>query len=148
MALTKEEQRAWLAQHTEEIIDPGREIIDPHHHMWRASGLPVYLLEDLWEDTESGHRIVKTVFMEWGQSTELRALSILKLLEKRSSLEMQLSPVEAGKTEIAVSSPMQTSLQTWTFCEKLWKLTRRLARACFGVSDMEVRMTRIKALVG
>ena len=32
MALTKE-QRAWLAQHTEEIIDPGREIIDPHHHV-------------------------------------------------------------------------------------------------------------------
>ena len=27
-----------LAQHTEEIIDPGREIIDPHHHMWRTSG--------------------------------------------------------------------------------------------------------------
>ena len=36
---------------------------------------PVYLLEDLWEDTESGHRIVKTVFMEVGQSTELMALT-------------------------------------------------------------------------
>ena len=53
-----------------------------------------------------------------------------------------------GKTEIAGISPMQTSLQTWTFCEKLWKLTRRPARVCFGVSDTEVRMTRIKAFVG
>ena len=47
MALTKEKQRVWLTQHTEEILDPDREIIDPHHHMWKASGLPVYLLEDL-----------------------------------------------------------------------------------------------------
>ena len=58
MALTKEAQQAWLAQNVEEVIDPGREIIDPHHHMWRSSGLPVYLLEDLWSDTQSGHNIV------------------------------------------------------------------------------------------
>ena len=62
MALTKENQRGWLTQQTEEILDPDREIIDPHHHMWKASGLPVYLLEDLWEDTESGHHIVKKRF--------------------------------------------------------------------------------------
>ena len=47
MALTKEEQRTWLTQNTEEILDPDREIIDPHHHMWRTSGLPVNLMEDL-----------------------------------------------------------------------------------------------------
>ena len=66
MAITKEEQRDWLNQVQEETIDPGREIVDPHHHMWRTSGLPTYLLEDLWADTESGHNIVKTVFMECG----------------------------------------------------------------------------------
>lgn len=66
MAMTTETQRAWLDQTQEQIVDPEREIIDPHHHMWRTSGLPVYLLEDLWGDTESGHNIVKTVFMECG----------------------------------------------------------------------------------
>ena len=25
----------WLAQVQEEIIDPSREIVDPHHHLWR-----------------------------------------------------------------------------------------------------------------
>ena len=28
--------------------------------------MPEYVLPDLWEDTQSGHNIVKTVFMEWG----------------------------------------------------------------------------------
>ena len=58
----------WLAQITEDIIDPDRPIVDPHHHFWhdnprRGYG---YLLEDLWADTSSGHNIVQTVFVECG----------------------------------------------------------------------------------
>jgi L-fuconolactonase len=56
----------WLDQVREEIIDPDRPIVDPHHHLWRHRGLPPYLLGDLWEDTGSGHNIEKTVFMECG----------------------------------------------------------------------------------
>ncbi len=48
----------------EEIIDPKRPIIDPHHHMWRTRSQQQCLLEDLWADTESGHNVVKTVFIE------------------------------------------------------------------------------------
>ena len=66
MALTAAEQKAWLDQVQEEIIEPDRRIVDPHHHMWRESGLPPFLLEDLWADTQSGHNIEKTVFMECG----------------------------------------------------------------------------------
>lgn len=55
---------AWYAQITEEIIDPERPIIDAHHHLWFGRGLGDYLLEDLWNDTGSGHNIKKTVFME------------------------------------------------------------------------------------
>ena len=62
----KAEQKAWLDQVEEEIVDPERLIVDPHHHLWRVSGLPEYLLEDLWDDTESGHAIEKTVFIECG----------------------------------------------------------------------------------
>ena len=64
MAINEKQKRYynWLNQVKEEIIDPQLPIIDPHHHMWRSSGLPVYLLEDLWSDTQSGHNIVKTVF--------------------------------------------------------------------------------------
>ena len=57
---------AWHAQVTEDIIDPERPIIDPHHHLWSGRNIPDYLLEDLWGDTESGHRIKKTVFIECG----------------------------------------------------------------------------------
>jgi len=54
----------WLDQVTEEIIEPDRRIIDPHHHLWYGKGVPDYLLEDLWSDTGSGHRVEKTVFVE------------------------------------------------------------------------------------
>lgn len=58
--------RAWLDQVQEEIIDPERPIVDPHHHLWRERGIPAYLLDDLWADTDSGHNIEKTVFVECG----------------------------------------------------------------------------------
>jgi predicted TIM-barrel fold metal-dependent hydrolase len=57
-------QETWLSQVVEEIVEPERPIVDPHHHLWRHGGLPPYLLPDLWNDTESGHNIVKTVFVE------------------------------------------------------------------------------------
>jgi len=58
---------AWLDQVREPVIDPERPIIDPHHHLWDRPD-STYLLEDLWADTESGHNIVKTVFLECGES--------------------------------------------------------------------------------
>ena len=36
----------WLAQHTEEIIDPARPIVDPHHHLWDRGGLR-YMIEEM-----------------------------------------------------------------------------------------------------
>lgn len=55
---------AWLDQVREEIIDPERPIIDPHHHLWKKRFGRDYLLQDLWRDTGSGHNVIKTVFME------------------------------------------------------------------------------------
>ena len=57
---------AWYAQVTEEIIEPERRIIDPHHHLWFGGGFHDYLLADLWKDTSAGHRVEKTVFIECG----------------------------------------------------------------------------------
>ncbi len=53
----------WHAQVVEEIIDPERVIVDPHHHLWSYPNNN-YLLADLWEDTGSGHNVMKTVFVE------------------------------------------------------------------------------------
>lgn len=54
----------WLEQITEEIIEPERQIIDPHHHLWRKRFNRDYLLPQLWKDTNSGHNVQKTLFME------------------------------------------------------------------------------------
>lgn len=53
----------WLALVQEEIIDPDRPICDPHHHLWDNDRNP-YLLPQLLADTNSGHNIVSTVFVE------------------------------------------------------------------------------------
>ncbi len=58
----------WLAQIIEPVIDPDREIVDPHHHLWPAGGALAYGIDELVGDTVGGHRIVQTVFVECGAS--------------------------------------------------------------------------------
>src|SRR5215468_5270885 len=53
----------WLAQHSEEIIDPARPIVDPHHHLWERGGLR-YMIEDMAADIASGHNIIATVYVD------------------------------------------------------------------------------------
>jgi hypothetical protein len=51
---------AWLATLAEDILEPDLPVIDPHHHLWIRNGY-TYLLPELAEDLNSGHRIVATV---------------------------------------------------------------------------------------
>ncbi len=53
----------WLAQHTEDIIDPARRIVDPHHHLWDRGGLR-YMIEEMADDIASGHNIIATVYVD------------------------------------------------------------------------------------
>src|SRR4051812_9118433 len=53
----------WLAQYTEEIIDPARPIVDPHHHLWDRGGLR-YMIEEMAADIASGHNITATVYVD------------------------------------------------------------------------------------
>jgi L-fuconolactonase len=57
---------AWWAKHKEEILEPGLEIVDPHHHLWDRKGHR-YLLDELLADTGSGHNIAQSVFVECGE---------------------------------------------------------------------------------
>lgn len=52
----------WLAQRSEEAIDPGRPIVDAHHHLWAVH--KPYLPPELLADLQSGHMIRGTVFIE------------------------------------------------------------------------------------
>ena len=56
---------AWLAQIKEEVLDPDRDIVDPHHHLWPQPSMG-YNLAELLSDTTDGHRVSQTVYMECG----------------------------------------------------------------------------------
>jgi predicted TIM-barrel fold metal-dependent hydrolase len=56
-------RKDWLALRKEEIIDPARPIVDPHHHLWDRGGQR-YLIEEMAEDIASGHNIIATVYVD------------------------------------------------------------------------------------
>ena len=58
-----EGRQDWLDQIDEDVIDPDREIVDPHHHLWDRPG-SLYELDALHKDTGSGHNVVQTVFVQ------------------------------------------------------------------------------------
>src|SRR5436853_734048 len=53
----------WLALRKEEILDPARPIVDPHHHLWDRGGQR-YLIEEFLADLASGHNVIATVYVE------------------------------------------------------------------------------------
>ena len=57
------DKQTWLDQVIEPVIDPEREICDPHHHLWDRNG-STNLLRELMADIDTGHNIVSTVFVE------------------------------------------------------------------------------------
>src|SRR5580698_3210937 len=54
---------AWVAKGTEEALEPALPIVDPHHHLWQRPGND-YMFHDLLTDTQTGHNIVATVFVD------------------------------------------------------------------------------------
>jgi predicted TIM-barrel fold metal-dependent hydrolase len=61
--------RDWLSLTDEEALESALAICDPHHHLWdcRPDRLaPRYLLDELLDDTNAGHNVVSTVFIEVG----------------------------------------------------------------------------------
>jgi L-fuconolactonase len=53
----------WLALNSEDILEPDLPIIDPHHHLWDFPEHR-YLLSDLLADTDTGHNICATVYVD------------------------------------------------------------------------------------
>lgn len=61
-----DELAAWTRRGQEAALEPDLPIIDPHHHAWHGDKRGRYLIEELLEDTGSGHNIVATVFVQSG----------------------------------------------------------------------------------
>src|SRR3990170_757598 len=60
------ELTTWTRQRNEAALEPELAIIDPHHHLWDDAHRGRYLIEELVEDTGTGHNIIATVFIETG----------------------------------------------------------------------------------
>lgn len=54
----------WLDLVVEDVIDPDRPIVDPHHHLWPGDGALPYGLAEFQADVGDGHHIERTVFIE------------------------------------------------------------------------------------
>ena len=92
----------WLEQVREEIIDPEREIVDPHHHLWRKRFGKDYLLAELQRDTDLGHKIEKTVFIECHAFYDKTAADYLQPLGETRVVEQIASESKiSGGVEIA-----------------------------------------------
>lgn len=53
----------WLDRRHEPILEPELPIIDPHHHLWDRPGWR-YLFDELLADTDTGHNVVATVYVQ------------------------------------------------------------------------------------
>ena len=92
----------WLDQVSENIIDPERRIIDPHHHLWKRKN-STYLLPELWADTGSGHNIEKTVYIECKSQYREDGPEYLRCLGETEFVaeQAELSTGHEGRAEIA-----------------------------------------------
>ena len=82
----------WLKLTEEETLEPDMPICDPHHHLWDRPDNR-YILEDLLGDTNSGHNIARTVFVEASSEyrrsgpDELKPLGETEYVHKNSGLQ-------------------------------------------------------------
>lgn len=92
----------WLASVQEDIVDADQRIIDPHHHLWH--GRPDdYLLENLWQDTCSGHKVEKTVFVECRASYRKDGPEHLRPLGETEFVRQQAEASAADPTKATIA---------------------------------------------
>ena len=109
----------------EDPIESHIRIVDPHHHLWGDRPdrpiAPRYYLEELRLDTNSGHYIDKTVFIECGEAyreTGPKAFEVIGETE-RMVVEAERSRRTAGAQIAAIVSSADFRLPVATINEVL-----------------------------
>jgi predicted TIM-barrel fold metal-dependent hydrolase len=113
----------WLAQYDEDVIDPALPIIDPHHHLWDRDSR--YLLDDLLDDTGSGHNIHSTVFIQCRSMyradgpEEMKPLGETEFVNGVAAMsasghygEMRACAGIVGHANLALGGPVRAVLET------------------------------------
>ena len=94
----------WLGLVVEPIIDPDREIVDPHHHLWRHGtdeNPAVYEMDALGRDTGSGHNVVQTMFIECRSYWDLDAAAHLQSVAETREVTRMAATAGDGQAKVA-----------------------------------------------
>ncbi|HEX9921186.1 MAG TPA: hypothetical protein VGD99_00855 [Anaerolineae bacterium] len=112
----------WLMLTQEETIEPELSICDPHHHLWdwtdHRHPSERYLLDDLLADTGSGHRIVRSVFIECGARyrpdgpSEYQPVGETEFVEAIAAESERVAAGRGKKMEQPRSSPGSSAMPT------------------------------------
>lgn len=111
--------------HPEDLIEPQMRIVDPHHHLWGDRPdrpiAPRYYLEELRRDTDSGHYIDKTVFIECGEAYRTDGPKPLEVIgeTERMVIEAERSRDTAGARIAAIVSSADFRLPETTIADVL-----------------------------
>jgi L-fuconolactonase len=130
----------WLGLVQEEIVDPERPIVDPHHHFFINSdhGFEDYLLDHYWADTGAGHNIEQTVFVECGAMFRTDGPEEMKPVgqtEWVAGLAAQTEQAPAGKSrvraivgfaDLTLGSKVRPVLEAQTKASALFKGIRQI----------------------
>lgn len=90
----------WLASVQEDIIEPEREIVDPHHHLWHH-GDAIYELDALHRDTGAGHNVVQTVYVECRSYYHTDGDAAFRSIGETAHVAALADAIPAGKAQIA-----------------------------------------------
>lgn len=84
----------------EEIIDPLREIIDCHHHLWNRPDSR-YMVDEFLRDAQDGHHVVQSIFIQCRTgyrhgTLDSPALETTAIAHATHASQGQASPVQVG----------------------------------------------------
>ena len=116
-------RKEWLAQVKEEIIEPDLPICDPHHHLWDTP-TDRYLLDEILEDTNGGHNIVSTVFVECNSMFRAGGPEALKVIGETEFVQGIAAMSASGKygnTRVANGIVSHADLTLGADVRQYWK---------------------------
>jgi predicted TIM-barrel fold metal-dependent hydrolase len=96
-------RQEWLDRRREEIIEPDRPIVDPHHHLVDRPETGRYLLSELLADLGSEHNLTATVYLEWlsmYRATDPAELRPVGEIEFANGVAAMAASGTYGKTQV------------------------------------------------
>ncbi len=145
---------SWLALVREDAIEPDLPICDPHHHLWDRRDERVerrYMLDEILADTETGHNILSTVFIEHlamfraGGPAEMRYLGEV---EFANGIGAMAASGLYGKTRVAAGIVGYADLATGARVRRVIEAQMNVAPdrfrgiRCTGAWDPDPRVAR------